>query len=366
MEYYEILGLEKGASESEIKKAYYKLARENHPDKVEADKREEATKRFQKIGEAYEVLSDPEKRQLYDQYGKEGLSANEGGGQNPFDMFSQMFGNNFNFGNFGGGNFGGANFGGFNVNMNGRNKQKNQKNRETVFPLNVSLTDVYKGLEKKLKVTRKIIVKKSEGDVKEKEKEKEKVDVKDYESTWKQCEKCGGNGAVLEARQVGPNMFSQSQRSCAHCSGKGFILLPEYELEETSEIIHVILEKGVNSGKQVLFPNLGNASPGYLPGDLIVLVQTGDREKGFIRDGNNLIYHKKIKLVDALCNTNFSIQTLDDRTVKISYKDVITPNEKRIVPKEGINSGNLIIVFEIEFPAKIENKDKLRNLLSQN
>lgn len=354
MEYYEILGLEKGASDSEIKKAYYKLARENHPDKVEADKREEATKKFQKIGEAYEVLSDPEKRKLYDQYGKEGLSGNEGGfggGQNPFDMFSQMFGNNFNFGNFGSGNFGG-----FNGNGGGN---KNQKNRETVFPLNISLTDVYKGLEKKLKVTRKIIVKKAEGEM------NEKVDVKDYEKTWKRCDKCGGNGAVMEARQVGPSMFTQTQRSCAHCSGKGFILLPEYELEETTEIIHVILEKGVSSGKQVLFSNLGNASPGYLPGDLIVVVQTADREKGFIRDGNNLVYHKKIKLVNALCNTNFSIQTLDDRNIKIAYKEVITPNEKRIVPKEGINSGNLIIVFEIEFPAKIEekNKDKLRNLL---
>jgi DnaJ family protein A protein 2 len=343
MEYYEILGLKKEAADSEIKKAYYKLARENHPDKVSSEDREEATKKFQKIGEAYEVLSDPEKRQIYDQFGKDGLQPQNGGGQNPFDIFSQMFGNNF---------------GGFNMRQTQQSPKnsKNSKNRETIFPLNISLTDVYKGLDKKLKVTRKVIVKNNE-----------KVDVKDYESTWRKCDKCNGNGLVMEMRQIGPGMFSQSQKSCLCCSGKGFILLPGYDLEETSEIINVIVEKGVLNGKQILFPNLGNASAGFLPGDLIVVIQTenSDIEKGFIRDGNNLIYHKKIKLADALCNTNFKIQTLDGRSIKVSYTDVITPNEKRIISKEGISGGNLIIIFEIEFPAKIEDKhkDKLRNLL---
>ena len=337
MDYYEALGLEKGATESEIKKAYYKLARENHPDKVESSKREEATKRFQKIGEAYETLSDSEKRKIYDQFGKEGLTNNGQNNVNPFDIFSQMFGNQF-----------GNNFG---FNMQQQN-QRNSKNKETIFSINISLSEVYNGLEKKLKVTRKIIMHK-----------KEKLDVKIYEKSWKKCDKCQGQGFFLETRQIGPGMLSQSQKTCDLCSGKGHTLLPDYTLEETSEIITIIIEKGIQNGKKILFPNLGNASPGYLPGDLIVVVNATNQENGFIRDQNNLIYQKKIKLVDALCGTIFNIKTLDNRVLNISYNDVITPGEKRVIQKEGIAGGPLIIVFEIEFPATISSKQKLRKLL---
>ena len=345
MDYYEVLNLKKGASESDIKKAYYKLARENHPDKVDADKREEATKNFQKIGEAYEVLSDAEKRGIYDQFGKDGLQQNQQNGQqgNPFNMFSQMFGQNFGFGGF---------------NQQQR-KERNRKNKPTVFPLNITLTDVYKGIEKKLKVTRKVI---SKGGV-----EKEKVDVKDYESTWKECDKCKGQGVINEMRQMNANMFTQVQKSCEKCSGKGFDLLSGYEITDISEIISVICEKGVTNGNQILFPNLGNAIPGYLPGDLVVVVQYPNEEKGFARENDgrenrNLIYRKEIRLVDALCGISFNLETLDGRNIVIKHDEVITPHEKKIIYKEGIVGGNLIIIFDILFPEKIKNKEKLRKL----
>jgi len=340
MDYYQILGLDKNASESQIKKAYYKLAREHHPDKVEGDKREAATKKFQEIGEAYEVLSDVEKRKIYDQFGKEGL---EGGGvnpnANPYDIFSQMFGGNF----------------GFSMNNMNRNPHTKRKNKETVFPLNISLKNVYTGLTKKLKVSRKIIINKTTG---------EKIDIKDYETSWKKCEICQGHGAVMKTVQMGPGMFTQTQSNCETCKGKGYKFLPNYELSEISEIIHVDIPKGAENGKQILFSNLGNASPGYLPGDLIIVLQVANEEKGFIRQGKNLFYHKKIKLSEALCGTHFTIKSLDDRDIKISYTDVITPGEKRIVKNEGID-GDLIIIFEILFPKNIskENKNKLKKIL---
>ena len=343
MDYYEILGLDKNATDSQIKKAYYKLARENHPDKVGDKDREEATKKFQQIGEAYEVLSNEEKRKQYDMFGKEGLNGNEGGAD-PFDIFSQMFGQGFS------GGFGQTNFQGFGQSFG---QQSKRKNKETVFPLNITLTQVYTGITKKLKVSRKAIFKGSE-----------KVDVKDYESTWEKCSKCNGHGIFIRKQQIGPNMFSQSQFSCEFCFGKGNTLLPEYKLDDISEIIHVDVPKGVPNGHQLLFPDMGNAGPGCLPGDLIVVLQCNNQENGFIRQGNDLLYRKKISLVDALCGVSFDITTLDDRKLKIAYSDIIIPGEKRVIKNEGIR-GNLILEFEIIFPTSVKNKDKLRKMLSK-
>ena len=339
MEYYDIMGLKKDASDAEIKKAYKKLALQNHPDKVPAEQREAATKKFQEITEAYNVLSDPAKRENYDQYGKEGLQQDMN--FNPQDIFSQFFGGGFSFGQRGG-------------NMR---DVRDRKNKETVFPLNISLADVYKGMEKKLKVTRKVIFKKGG----------ERVDVKDYEKTWKKCDVCKGNGVVLQMSHIAPGMMTQTQRDCNKCVGKGYMLLGEYSLEEISEIIHVVVDKGVQNGKQILFPNLGNACSGFLPGDLIVILQCEDQGEGFrrVKGGNDLIYEKKISLADALCGVNFDIKTLDGRNLKVAYSDVITPFEKRVVKGEGILNSNLILIFEIEFPTSIkgEHKAKLRKML---
>ena len=168
----------------------------------------------------------------------------------------------------------------------------------------------------------------------------------------------------MKTQQVGPGMFAQSQVACEKCSGKAFVFLENFDLEDISEIIEVNIDKGVENNHKILFPNLGNACPGYLPGDLIIIFQCEKSENGFTREGNNLIYHKKIDLVDALCGLTFVLKTLDERKLKISFSDVISPGEKRVIPKEGINGGNLILVFEINFPTKINDKDKLRKLLN--
>src|SRR5690606_12863085 len=136
------------------------------------EEKDQATKKFQQISEAYEVLSDAEKRKIYDLQGKDGLNQqNFGNGPNPFDIFSQFFNMNGEMSNFGGFNRG-----------NGRNG--NNKNENTEFVINISLKDVMTGLKKKLKVSRKII-KNSQG---------EKIDIGEYSTTWKLCDTCHGNG----------------------------------------------------------------------------------------------------------------------------------------------------------------------------
>ena len=343
-DYYSILGLSKGAKESEIKKAYYKLARENHPDKSSEDQREEATKNFQKIGEAYEVLSDPEKRSIYDVAGKEGLSG--GGGMNtnfdPFEMFSGMFGRSQNF-------------------SQGQREHQRTKNKETVFPLKVSLTEVYTGKKKKLKITKKVIVNKND---------KNTQIVENIEKTWKKCNECRGQGVVMEMRQLGPGFMTQTQRECNFCSAKGYTFSEEYELTEMSEIIEVEIPKGAQNNYQIRFPNQGNVIPGTYPGDLIVVFQVNNNENGYTRNqqgrnNNELIYEKKILLCEALCGSSFSLTSLDNRSLFITFSSVIIPGERKIIPREGILDANLIIIFDIVFPTSFpkEKRKEIRKLL---
>ena len=228
-DYYNILGVKKDANDNEIKKAYYKLAREFHPDKAPDDKKEEYTKKFQRIQEANEVLSDERKRQIYDAVGKEGLQGG-GGGRGQPDM-NDIFGNFGNFGNFGDifGNM--FNQGG----MGGRNKRQAgpQKSKEIVFPLKVSLKDIYIGTKKKLKITKQVIL----------NKETKEVVTKDLEKTWNSCAACGGHGLVTQVIQMG-NMITQTQRPCDKCKGNGSSLKDEYMTGEFSEIIEVSIPKG--------------------------------------------------------------------------------------------------------------------------
>ena len=347
MNYYEILNLKKDATKSEIKKAYYKLAQKYHPDKVSENDREEATKKFQEIGEAYEVLSDPEKRKIYDVSGKEGLDSGFSGfSENPFDIFSRFFGGNgfptnfpTNFSN----NF-----------SNSFSRTRKRKNKETIFNLNISLKDVFLGKKKKLKITKKVVV----------NKETKETISEDLEKTWKDCSPCQGQGATVEMRQVGHSMFTQSQKICSICQGKGSIFYPEFEIQEITEIIEIDIPKNADNKNSVRIPEAGNVTPGSYPGDLLVVLYINNQENGFTRKGNDLYYEKQIYLYEALAGSSFKIKHLDDRSLYISFESVI-PGEVKKIPGEGLNGHNLIISFEILFPDKLtkEIKTKLKSLL---
>lgn len=327
MEYYQELGLEKNATEDDIKKAYKKLALKYHPDKAPADKKEEYTQKFQKISEANEVLSNTDKRKIYDIHGKDGLKPQP---QNTPDVFNDFF-RNFGFG-----------FG----------QPQQRKNADTIFQLDLTLKDIYCGVTKKIKITKQIIV-------------DSKGDISTSENNSTKCSDCNGLGFTIQGTRNG-NMFSQIQQQCVKCSGLGNCLLENFKMQESSEIINIDIPKGANHGEQRRFDKQGNQSPGVIPGDVVVIFNVTLTDN-FTRNGNNLEYMYSISLTEALCGGVLKLLMPDDKLFNINYDCVSMKEgiaEKKMVPNLGFNGGNLIISFSITFPVlNDKQKEKIKKLL---
>ncbi len=337
-EYYDILGVKRDTSKSQIKKSYYKLAKKYHPDKAPEDKNEEYTKQFQKIGEAYEILSDDDKRKKYDQFGKDAVTGNDNSGMNPFDIFSDLFGQ---------GGFGG--FGGSSSNNQRRNnsfmKKREKKSAPVIHQVDIKLEDLFIGKTIKLKITKKTIFQKNSN---------VPCDIHKLNSTWSTCNVCSGNGIVLEVRQVAPGFVAQTQSPCRECLGTGDVLLEDYELREHPEIVNVEVKRGMNPRTEHIIEGGGNCYPGTHPGDIIIAFRVLEHNIFKLR-GNNLVTIKRILLSEALCGLMFDIVQLDGTILHIKTKDIIKPgtiktiSDKGMYDKFGIR-GNLTIHFEIEFP----------------
>jgi len=304
---YETLGIEKTATEKEIKKQYRKLAVKHHPDKGGDEAK------FKEISAAYEILSDPDKREKYDKYGLEGVADEGGGGRDANDLFSMFFG--------GGG---------------GRRRGP-RKGPSVNHPLKVSLEDLYNGKTVKLAVTRKTIV-----------------------GTPTDCARCGGQGAVMEVRQVGPGMIQQMQRSCTECNGKGY----KAETRSERKVLEVHVEKGMKNEERIQFKGMGDEVPKMEPGDINFVVQEKEHAL-FKRKGADLLAIKTLSLNQALCGFKWEITHLDKRKILISTKpgEIIKPEAAdnkpfvKIIPEEGMPSrgnpfvrGNLYILFQVKFP----------------
>jgi DnaJ-class molecular chaperone len=324
MDFYKVLGVDKNASDDDIKKAYRKLAIKYHPDKAPTDKKEEYTTMFQQISEANEILSDPEKRKIYNERGRDGLRADNVNQQAQQaqqaamnDILSKMFG---------GGGFPGM---------------QQRKAEPTVHTITLTLRDVYTGVSKKLKITKKVIARRG-GDI-----------IKDnLERTWTACNQCGGNGFITRIMQQG-NQMLHMQQPCGTCNGCGHTLTNDYELREVAELIDINIPKGVQNGEQHRLPNQGNCIPGVLPGDIIIVIQADSACDGFTRNGNDLLYTQPILLSEALCGGNFQLTLLDGKTISIAFDSVGfvagRGSETKTINGLGIN-GNLLITFDIQFP----------------
>jgi DnaJ family protein A protein 2 len=251
---YEVMGIAKDADAKEIKKAYRKLAVKHHPDKG-GDEHV-----FKEVNAAYEILSDKKKRELYDKYGLEGVESGEGGGGGgggSDDLFNMFF-----KGQGGGGGRGGGG---------------PRKSPAIQHPLKVSLEDLYNGKTVKLAINRKVIV----GEAKE-------------------CDTCGGQGAVMEVRQIGPGMLTQMQRVCSVCEGQGNTAKTKSE----RKVVEVHIEKGAHHNSKVTFRGMADEIPGREPGDVHFIVQEKEHEV-FKRKGADLLLMKDISLNQAL--TGFSV-----------------------------------------------------------
>ncbi|MCL7034259.1 hypothetical protein MKW94_009590 [Papaver nudicaule] len=226
--YYEVLGVSKNATSDELKKAYKKAAIKNHPDKGGDPEK------FKEVAQAYEVLNDPEKRDIYDQYGedalKEGMGGGGGGGHNPFDIFESFFG--------GGGGFGGG----------GSRRSRQKQGEDVVHTLKVSLEDLYNGTEKKLSLSRNALCSKCNG--------------KGSKSgASSKCAGCQGQGMKISMRQIGPGMIQQMQHVCQECRGTGEIINEKDKCQQCKgskvtkekKVLEVHVEKGMQNGQKIVF-----------------------------------------------------------------------------------------------------------------
>ncbi|XP_010044095.2 dnaJ homolog subfamily B member 1 [Eucalyptus grandis] len=328
VDYYRVLQVDRQAKDDDLKKAYRKLAMKWHPDKNPNNKKD-AEAKFKQISEAYDVLSDPQKRAVYDQYGEEGLkgqfpppgaggyseaAAAGGGGPTSFrfnprsadDIFSEFFGFTSPFGDMGGSRSGGgSNFprGMFGEDIfatlrsGGGEGSMPRKAPPIERTLPCSLEDLYKGTTKKMKISR---------------------DVMDS----------SGRPTTVE------------------------------------EILTIEIKPGWKKGTKITFPEKGNEQRGIVPSDLVFIID--EKPHGvFKRDGNDLVVTQKISLVEALTGYTAQITTLDGRDLTVPINSVIGPTYEEVVkgegmpiPKEPSRKGNLRIKFNIKFPTRLTSEQK--------
>jgi len=344
---YKRLGLSKTATLAEIKAAYKKLAVKYHPDKNPSP---EAQEKFKEVSSAYEILSDPQKRENYDRFGEEGLQGSSGfSAQSIFEQF-----------------FGGDPFGGF----SGRSQNRRRKAEDLVYQLGVSLKDFYNGKTKKLQVKRNIICHTCFGKGSEKE------------GATAKCSGCRGTGVKLIIKQLGPGMIQQIQTHCGDCGGKGEVINEKdrcrtcegKKLISDSKTIEVIIEPGMHPGQKVVFYGDGEQMPQGEAGDIIVVLTEKQVEgERFTRKGHDLIYEHTLSLVEALTGFEFQIKHLDDRILVVVSEpnSVLKPDEIKLLPGEGMphhkqpfEKGQLYIKFNIEFPKPEEIGSRKEQLLT--
>ncbi|KAM9856527.1 dnaJ homolog subfamily B member 1b [Aulostomus maculatus] len=339
-DYYDILGIKRDASEDDIKKAYRKQALRYHPDKNKSPGAEE---KFKEIAEAYDVLSDPKKKDIFDRYGEEGLKGGglPGGGSSgpgtfsytfqgdPHAIFAEFFGGRNPFEQFFGGRNGGmdedmdtddpfARFGmgggmggfprSFSSGMGGMGGPhssvvKKQQDPPVVHDLRVTLEEVLSGCTKKMKISRK---------------------------------------------RLNPDGRS---------------------IRREDKILEVQIKKGWKEGTKITFPKEGDETPTNIPAD-IVFVLKDKLHSVFKRDGSDIVYTAKISLRDALCGCTINAPTLGGRTVPVSSTDIVHPGMKRRISGEGLpypkrpdRRGDLIVEYEVKFPERLS--ESARDTIAQ-
>ena len=348
-DYYEILGLAKNASEEEIKKAYRKLAIKYHPDKNPDDKT--AEDKFKEAAEAYEILSNPDKRQRYNQYGHAGVGgASQGhGGMNMDDIFSQ-FGDIF--GGFGFGNNGGGRGGG------GRRVTRGSNLRVKV---KLSLKEIANGAEKKIKVNKYVGCKTCSGSGAK-------------NGQFETCKQCNGSGVVTRVQQTILGAM-QTQTTCNGCGGEGRIVKDKCNtchgdgIVREEEVITINIPAGVAEGMQLSVGGKGNAAPrGGINGDLLVLIEEEEHPE-LKRDGSNLFYDGYVSFADATLGTSIEIPTVDAK-VKIKIEPgtqsgkVLRLKGKGLPDVNSYGTGDLLVNINVWTPQTLtaEEKKILENL----
>jgi molecular chaperone DnaJ len=350
-DYYEVLGVSKSADASELKKAYRKLAVQYHPDRNPDDK--SAEDKFKEAAEAYEVLTDPDKKARYDRYGHAGVDGQgggfSGGGMTMDDIFSQ-FGDVFGdsgFGSFFGGGGGGGSASG---------RQRGQKGANLRIKVSLTLEEIAHGVHKKIKVKKDVACTTCNGS-----------GAKDSGSV-KACNTCGGNGVV---RQVRNTFLGQMQTTvtCPTCNGAGKIIssfcggCKGSGTSHGEETIDIDIPAGVESGMQLSMRSRGNmGQKGGPAGDLIINIE--EKEHEFLqRDGQNILFEQFLSFADASIGTQVEVPTLDGKVrIKIppgtQSGKIFRLQDKGLPSVQGYGKGDQLIHVNVWTPKKLTNEER--------
>ena len=351
-DYYEVLGVSKGASDDEIKKAYRKAARQYHPDLHPDDKEAEA--KFKECNEAYEILSDPDKKARYDQFGFAGVDPNYGAGQGGFnggfggfdadidlgDIFSSFFG--------GGGGFGG--FGG------ARNPNAPQKGRDIQSAVTITFEEAAKGCKKTIEVPRVEDCSQCHGTGAAEG------------SSPKTCPDCQGRGVVNVQQRTAFGVMS-TQRTCSRCGGKGKIIdNPCPKCQGKGKVrkrnkVDINIPAGIDNRQVVNVRGFGDTGLNGGPsGDLRVVVNI-KAHKDFERDGYDIWYNKHISIVEATLGAELRVPTLEG-DVKYTMPAGTQPGEvfklkgKGIQRLNGVGKGDLFVKVIVDIPTNLTSEQK--------
>lgn len=322
---YDLLGVAPDADQDTIKKAYKKMALKYHPDRNPG-----SDDKFKEIAFAYSVLSDEQKRSLYDRGGEDAIKeGGSGGGGNPMDIF-EMF--------FGGG---------------GRRQGGERKTKSMVHQLAVTLKDLYLGKTTKLAIQKNIICTTCNG-------------AGGASGAVQTCTRCRGQGFEVKLRPLGPGMMQQIQMQCENCQGTGEMIDEKKRCKAClgrkvvpeRKILEVHIDKGMEDEQRITFTGESNQEPGVTAGDIIVVLDEKEHPV-FKRQGLDLIMEMEIQLVEALCGFQRVIKHLDDRQILVTSPKgaIIKDGDVRVVAGEGMpkykdpfEKGKLFIKFKVVFP----------------
>ena len=347
-DYYEVLGVSKSADATEIKKAYRKLALKYHPDKNPGDK--EAEEKFKEAAEAYDVLSNEEKRRRYDQFGHAGVGGagqgGFGGGMSMDDIFSQ-FGDIF-------GSFGGfSGFGGFG---GGRSARRVNRGTNLRVKVKMNLQEIATGIEKKIKVKKYVACQHCNG-----------TGAKDGKS-YSTCSTCKGSGQVTRVQNTILGAI-QTTSTCPTCEGEGKIINEKCTFCNgegvlmSEEVISINIPAGVGEGMQLSLSGKGNAARrGGVNGDLIVLIEEEEHPE-LVRDGNDLLYNVFIGYPEAVLGETVEIPTIEGK-VKVKIEAGTQPGKilrlrgKGLPDVNGYGKGDLLAKVNVWIPKNLSKDEK--------
>ncbi|KAF9082823.1 DnaJ- protein scj1 [Mortierella sp. AM989] len=337
-DYYKVLGLTRSASVREIKKQYKVLSKKYHPDKNPGNK--EAEERFVEVAAAYEVLSDSDKKSIYDRYGEEGLKqqqSQQGGFHDPFDIFAQFFG-------------GGSRH---------QHGAQERKGPEIRLEVEVTLEELYSGTSIEFEVSRQIICPHCNGSG-----AKSSDDVVT-------CSGCQGQGAKIVKHMLAPGMFQQFRQTCDQCGGKGKVIREHCpichgtKIQRGSEQLTIVIEPGLADGASIVFDREADEAPEVIPGDVIFDVRTRPHAT-FERRQDNLYTYVTITLEQALLGFNLEIKHLDGKPVKLTRGQDVTPFgfvqtlHGQGMPIKGSRGdfGDLFVEYKVAFPESLSKEQR--------